>query len=209
MRTRQRDDVAGQPGRSGRSGRFWGSFSLFAEAALTGFVVAVASIPVVTAVPALAAGATHLRRHLRGQPDSVGDLVRGLAPALRSLWPVGVLVPLLLFVLRFNVLLAGTGALPGGSVVAVVSWVLLVLVAVVALRTAGAWTATVPWTRQVTDAARRTVDDPAGTALLVAALGMSAVFVWMLPPMLLLVGGLLALAALSVTARAGALPPTD
>ena len=44
-------------------------FALFGETMLAGLVVALCSLPVVTAVPAIAAGARHLRRHNEGYSD--------------------------------------------------------------------------------------------------------------------------------------------
>ena len=59
---------------------------------LTGIVVLVASIPLVTLVPALAAGARHLRRHATGVGDSIRVLVVDLGRAIRHLWLLGVVL---------------------------------------------------------------------------------------------------------------------
>ena len=175
--------------------------SLFGEVLVVGVVVLVASIPLVTTVPALAAGVLHLRRHLSGEPDSLRDLVRGLVPAVRDLWAVGIAVPVLLALLGYNVWLAGTGALPGGSVVGATSAVVGVGVVVVALRAAGTWAPGLGARVAVGAAARRAGRDLSGSVLLAASVAMTVVMVWMLVALLLVVGGLLALAVLAVEHR--------
>lgn len=177
------------------------AFGLLGETLVVGAVVAVVSIPLVTALPAVAAGIRHLRRYVRGEGDAIGGLVRDVGTAVRELWLVGVGLVAALVVLGFNVWLAGTGALPGGQVVGVVTAVLAAAVLVVALRLAAGWSAAGTVGADLRDAGRRSVADPAGSLLLVAALVAAATFVWMLLPMLLLVGGLLALAAMAVEHR--------
>ncbi|MCL3859479.1 hypothetical protein [Actinotalea sp. K2] len=182
-------------------------FALFGEVLLVGVVVLLASLPLVTAVPAVAAGVVHLRRHLLGGADSLGDLAGDLVKAVRDLWPVGVLLPGVLLLLGYNLWLAGTGVLPGGSAVATVNAVVATAVTVVALRTAGAWAPGQKVIPTVRAAARRTVRDPVGSLLLVVAMGMCGVLVWMLTPLLLVVGGLLVLAVLAVENRWALTPP--
>jgi hypothetical protein len=174
---------------------------LFGEVLLVGAVVAVLSIPLVTAVPALAAGVLHLRRHLSGAPDSLRDLVGGFGSAVRDLWLPGILLPVLLALLGLNVWLAGTGALAGGGVVTWVSVAVGVVAVVVALRTAGTWAPGRGGVPAVRAAARRSFADPTGSALLVVAVALCAVLVWMLVALLLVVGGLLAMAVLAVEHR--------
>ncbi len=184
-------------------------FALFGEILLVGVVVAVASIPLVTVVPAVAAGVLHLRRHLSGERDGLGDLVRGVGPALRDLWLPGVALPVLLGMLGYNVWVSSSGLLPGGSLVGWVSAVVGVGTVAVALRTAGTWSPGNGGLAAVGAAARRTVDDPAGSVLLVVAVGLCGVLVWMLVALLLVVGGLLALAALAVEHRWAAGSPDE
>ncbi len=174
---------------------------LFGEVLLVGAVVAVLSIPLVTAVPALAAGVLHLRRHLSGEPDGLRDLLRGFASALRDLWLPGIVLPVLLLLLGLNVWLSGTGALPGGDLVTWVSVPVGVAALVVALRTAGTWAPGRGGVAAVRAAARRAVADPTGSVLLVAAVTMVVVLVWMLVALLLVVGGLLGMAVLAVEHR--------
>jgi hypothetical protein len=175
--------------------------SLLGEVLVVGVVVLLASIPLVTAVPALAAGVLHLRRHLSGEPDSARDLVRGLGPAVRDLWALGVGLPAVLFVLGYNLWLAQSGVLPGGTLVAATSLVVAAAVIVVALRAAATWFPGRGGRDAVRAAARRAGRDLTGSALLAASVAVCAVLVWMLVALVLVVGGLLALAMLAVEHR--------
>jgi hypothetical protein len=177
-------------------------FALFGEVLLVGAVVLVLSLPIVTAVPALAVGVRHLRRFLAGEADSAGRLLRDVLPALRDLWPLGLLAPAALLLLGYNLWFAGTGLSSGGQVVGVVSAAVGAALVVVVLRAAGTW---VPgqqqWWRPLRAAARRARLDLGGSILLLAAVVMCGVLVWMLTPLLLIVGGLLVLAMLAVENR--------
>ncbi|WP_345216911.1 hypothetical protein [Georgenia halophila] len=197
MRSNENQDV--RP--AGRSLGGGARFALFGEMLLTGAVLAVVSLPVVTAVPALAGGGLHLRRHLEGLDDSTGELLRHIARALRELWPVGVAVPALLLLLGFDWWLVSTGALPGGTAVGVVVAVVTAAICVVTLRFVGGWLPGAAAGRAIREAARRCTADVAGSVLLIAAVGVAVTVVWMLRPMLLVVPGLLALAAVAVENR--------
>jgi len=163
----------------------------------------VLSLPVVTVVPVLAVAVRHLRRHLVGEPDSVGRMLRDLPVAMRDLWPLGLLTPAALLLLAYNVWFAGAGVGPGGPGIAVVSAVVAAGVVVVSLRVAGAWVPGQQPGRSARAAARCARLDLGGSALLVAAVVMCGVLVWMLTPLLVVVGGLLALAVLAVEHRLG------
>ena len=176
-------------------------FALFGEVLLVGATVLLVSVPVVTAVPALAVGVRHLRRFLAGESDSISTAVRDLVPALRDLWPLGLLVPGALGVLAFNVWFAAAAGSPGARAAGAVSATVGVAGVVVALRTAGRWIPGENWWLAVRAAAHRARRDLVGSALLVAAVAMCAVLVWMLAPLILLIGGLLVLAMLAVENR--------
>jgi len=182
-------------------------FALFGEVLLTGVIVAVLSLPVITLVPALAVGVRHLRRHLVGEADSARRLLRDLPPAVRDLWPLGLLSPVVLALLAFNVWLARAGLVPSGQVVLAVSAAVGVVVVVVPLRVAGTWEPGRRGWPTVRAAAGRARGDVAGSFLLLAAVLMSAVLVWMLIPLVLVVGGLLAFAVLAVEHRLGSPEP--
>jgi len=181
-------------------------FDLFGEVLFVGVIVLVLSLPVVTAVAAVAVGVRHLRRHLVGEADSVRRLLRDLLPALRDLWPLGLFTPVALVLLAYNVWLGGTGVLPGGQAVGAVSAVVGAGVVVVALRVAGTWVPGQHWWLSVRAAVRRAGRDLGGSLLLIAAVVMCGVLVWMLTPLFLVVGGLLVLAVLAVEHRLGQPP---
>jgi hypothetical protein len=176
-------------------------FALFGEVLLIGAVVLVLSAPVVTTVPALAVGAAHLRRFLAGEADSASRLLHDIPPALRDLWPLGLLTPAALALLVYNLWFAGRGLSSGGQVVGWVSAAVATGVVVVVLRVAATWSPGQRWWTALRAAARRARGDVSGSALLVAAVVMSVVLVWMLTPLVLIVGGLLVLAMLAVENR--------
>lgn len=176
-------------------------FALLAETMLVGVVVLIASIPLVTALPALAAGARHLRRHIDGGDDSFGALLREVRLGVARLWKAGVTFPALLGLLAFNAWFLTANPIPGGRLIATATAVLMAGVVVVALRVAATWDGEPLSTHQVKAAARRAGQDLTGSALLLAAVGTAGVLVWMLTPLAAVVGGLLAFAALSVETR--------
>lgn len=175
---------------------------LLSEVLVVGALVAVLSLPVVTAVPALAAGARRVRRGADGFAEPpVRTVVRDTGRALRDWWALALGVPLLLLLVAFDVVLARSGALPGATAVLVVVAAVAAAVVVVVLRACGTWE---PGTRPgpaLRAAARVSTADLAGSALLLSAVVASVVLVWMLAPLVIVVGGLLALATVSVERR--------
>ncbi|MFI2361954.1 hypothetical protein [Promicromonospora sp. NPDC019610] len=134
----QADGSASPPARGRRlAGEGW--FPLLGETLLTGLLVLVGSLAVVTAPAALAAGAAHLRRHLGGYDTSVRSFWRGWVAAVRGLWVLGVLVLAVAVVVVVNSGLTASGALPGASVVRWVTWAAAACAAVVLVRTTAAW----------------------------------------------------------------------
>lgn len=193
-------------------------FALLGETLLTGLLVLVGSLPVVTLPAALAAGCAHLRRHLGGYDTSVRTFARDWLAAARSLWVLGALLPLAAGAVVVNTGLTASGVLPGASVVRWVTWGAAACVAVVLVRAAAAWSDDEPapgspgtepglvsgpggvWVL-VSRGAVRARDDLSGSALVLAALVMCVVLVWMLTPLVLVTGGLLSLAAVAVETR--------
>ena len=89
------------------SARFAGALrsrglALFAEVVWVGLLVALCSLPVVTALPAAAAGAARLRRHIAGEDDALNGFVRDLGSALRRGWLAGALAAAVGFALIVN-----------------------------------------------------------------------------------------------------------
>ncbi|GIG27842.1 hypothetical protein [Cellulomonas marina] len=181
-----------------------GAFGLFGEVLVVGLGVSVLSLPVVTLLPAMAAGVAHVRRHLGDEPDAVADLGRLFLRAVRGVWAVALGVTVLLGLLWVDLRLAASGAVPGGAAVLAVSALVAVALLVVLLRAAGAWRDGERWADVLRAGARRAGDDLTGSALLVLALAMCALFTWMLAPLAVLVPGLLALAVVAVEHRRAA-----
>ncbi|MGP4115321.1 hypothetical protein ACTWP5_31045 [Streptomyces sp. 4N509B] len=207
--------------------RWTAGLSLFGEVVITGAFVLLLALPVVTALPALAAGTSHLRRHVTGESVRVRDAFGDFAVAWRELWRLALGLTGVALLLLWNLSLGQADVLPGAGGVVAVSTLLLVAWAVLLLRLAVAWrpagetadatdlpdagdTADAadavrggsPWRPELLrEAADRLWRDPAGSLLLVVACGMCVVFVWMLLPLLLLCGGLLCLATLGVSLR--------
>lgn len=180
-----------------------GTFALFSETLLTGLVVALLCLPVVTVLPAVAAGVAHLRRHVEGRADPVRSLLADFATFLRGSWLLGIATPVVLFLLVLNIDIATATGLPGRGAVRIVSVVLAAGLLVLALRTAGgrALRPEHTWTAALREAARRSVADPAGSVLVLVAVGLCAVLIWMLNVLVVIVPGLLVLAVLSVEHR--------
>ncbi|WP_201850149.1 hypothetical protein [Myceligenerans indicum] len=197
------------PPRSTRT--FADTFALLAECLLVGIYVLVASLPVVTLPAALAAGTAHLRRHLAGRGTDIGRFARDWWDAVRALWLLGVAGVVLAAVLGVNAQIAASGMLPGGAAVRGASLAAGAVAAVVVLRTAGAWPrlGDGAWGTArglVAGGMRDAGKDPAGSLLLLVALGLCGLLVWMLTPLIAVVGGLLCLAVVAVEARAGTRP---
>ncbi|WP_326952760.1 hypothetical protein [Amycolatopsis sp. NBC_01286] len=173
----------------------------FADCLLVGLLVALASMPVVTAPPAFAAGCRALdrARHGIGRPlwtTFWADFRRTARGGVAFAVACGAAVVLAAVDLEV------AASMPGAGVLRPALFVLAAVGVVVAVRTceviAGG---DAPWRRAVVAAARETVGAP-GKALLVAvAVALSAVLVWMLPVLALVVAGPLGLAAVATGAR--------
>ncbi|ONK15071.1 hypothetical protein [Streptomyces sp. MP131-18] len=186
-------------------GKRWQTgFALFGEVVITGLVVALLTVPVVTALPALAAGAAHLRRYLTGDSVRVADLLRDFTAACRTLWPAALGWTAALLLLLWNLSLAQADVIPGSAGMLAVTVLLLAAWGSLLLRAAAAWRPGRAAAPTVHAAVARAREDVAGSVLLAFACGMCLVFVWMLLPLYLVAGGLLALAAIAVEHRAAA-----
>lgn len=200
-RTRQGGRGTGGETRTGAA------LGLLGEVLLAGVLVTVGSLLVVTAVPSLAAAVAHVRRQVSGNEIAVGRFAREWWAAVRSLWPLGLAAVAVAVLLTFDLRLAASGALPGGQVVAAVVAVAAAVAVVVLLRAAGAWSDEdgaplgVGARQALVTGAERARDDLVGSVLLLVGVGLCTTFVWMLLPLVLLVGGLLALAVAGVEVR--------
>jgi hypothetical protein len=176
-------------------------FALFGEVLLVGVWVLLLALPVLTLLPAVAAGVRHLRRFVEGTDRGFAGFREDVVAACRGVWLVSGGSVVVLAVIALDLWAVSTGALPGGALVGVVGLAVGVALLVVLLRAAGLWVPGRAWWPVVQDGAREASTDVVGTALLVAALGVCGLLVWMLPPFLVVVGGLLSFAVVSVEVR--------
>lgn len=179
-------------------------FALFAEMLLVGVIVSALALPVVTALPALAAGIGHLDRHAGLRSDRLGQLLTEFRGHLRGVWAYAIGLPLVAVLLVFNVLTASTASVPG----LVVRWVSIALgasVAVVIMRAAARKAAApLSWREAMRLGRGDARRDLAGSVLLVVAAVLCVVVVWMLVPLIVLVPGMVTLAIVGIGYRRGA-----
>ena len=174
---------------------------LFAECLTAGVLVVLAALPVVTLLPALAAGCAHVKAHVDGEStalraflDRVRDASRcGLGPSIAVVAGFGALAADVAVLRRVD--------LPGGGVVGAVCVAAAVGLAVVVLRAAADWSPTERWSTLLRSAARRGTSDVVGSLLLVMALGVLAVITWQLPPLVVPMLGCVLMAAVAVERR--------
>ncbi|MER5948108.1 hypothetical protein ABT127_18840 [Streptomyces sp. NPDC001904] len=190
------------PVRRGREpGEVFGAgFTMFADMLLIGLLTTLACLPVVTAPAAFAAASGTLRRAAEtGTPADLGAFVRRLraGTTLRTL-AAGLLLPIAAVVLLVDAALLRSD-LPGAAALAPALVLLALGGAVVALRCTA-----LPEDRRLSPRAglSRTLDDPRGSALLLAAVILAGLLMWSTPLLLPLLPGPLAFAATVVDLRA-------
>ncbi|MCO5952604.1 hypothetical protein [Microbacterium yannicii] len=176
--------------------------ALFSETIVVSLAVAVLAIPAVTALPALAAGAAHFRRHVEGEADSLVELGRDFLRALRRGWLWGLVAAAGFAAISVTLTSPMISAMPGGEVFRWASGLLGAGGAVVLLRATAGWMPSSSWSALIRDAAGDSARDLTGSALLLLALALTGVVVWMFAPLVVLVPGMLVLAARAVVARA-------
>lgn len=170
----------------------------FSDCLQLGLVVCVASIPVVTAGPAFAAGCLLVSRWRDGEsPPMIPAFRDEFVRRLRGGIPFSAGVVALILLLSVDIALVRAG-LPGGRIFSVAFPVLLVALLVVALRTCSVVAVHDRWIPALRAAVRLSLDFR-GSALLAGAIVTAGVLVWMQPLMLLLVAGPMTLAAVGTT----------
>ena len=105
-----------------------GSFALFGEVLLTGLLVTIAGIAIITLPAALAAGIRHLRRYVNAEASHARLFWQDFVKALPGGLVVGLAALVLGGLLALDIDLANSGFLPGGAAIAVVGWAGLVVV---------------------------------------------------------------------------------
>ncbi|MFJ4015637.1 hypothetical protein [Microbacterium sp. NPDC090014] len=176
-------------------------FGLFGEVLTVGLLMTIIALGVVTLPIALAAGIRHLRRFVAAEDSRTAlfwdDVRTGILPSLR----VGVPAALIAAVLTVDVVLAGSGALPGGEIIAVIGWAGLLALAVAVLLAAGAWSPATGWTAAVRAVPGMITADAAGAAYIAAAAVFTGVVTWALAPLFIAGIGCAALAVVAVPGR--------
>ncbi|MET7498187.1 hypothetical protein [Streptomyces sp900116325] len=189
--------AAGRPQRPEKFVRF----ALFAESLLTGVWITVAALPLITLLPAFAAGCAHLRRQPAGERGGLREFAADLRDAARTGWRVSLLWWAALALLAFDWQVARSGLLPGGRLLDAVSVPGLTALAVWGLRTSAAWRPGADWSPTVRAAGRRSLTDPAGSLLLVGGFVALALTAWQVPPLAAPAFGCLAAAAVAADRR--------
>ncbi|PSL52786.1 hypothetical protein B0I31_11173 [Saccharothrix carnea] len=180
--------------------RFAAGFALFGECLTAGLLVLLAALPVVTLVPALAAGCAHIKAHVDGETTSVRAFFERVRVALPGGWAVSLGVVVGFAVLVVDVVFLRT-RVAGGGFVAVVCGVAAVGVAVVVLRVAALWAPGTRWPSVLRDASRRSAADFTGSLLLVMSLAVLLIVTWQLPPLVVPMLGCVLMAAVAVDRR--------
>ncbi|MCE6996068.1 hypothetical protein LZG04_14825 [Saccharothrix sp. S26] len=175
-------------------------FALFGECLLAGLLVLLVALPVVTLVPALAAGCAHIKAHVDGETTSVRSFFGRVRAALSGGWAVSLGVVAGFAVLVVDVVFLRT-RVAGGGLVAVVCAVAAVGLAVVVLRAAALWSPSGRWPSVLREGARRAAGDFAGSLLLVMSLAVLLVVTWQHPPLLVPMTGCVLMAAVAVDRR--------
>lgn len=174
--------------------------ALPAEVLFIGVLVCAACLPVVTSLAAAGAGSVLLRELVEDdRTPSVRRFLRLLGPSLRQ--PEALLAPPAMAAVAGLDTLALLAGLPGGRIVGPVLAAALTGVLVAGLRAAARWHPGVPWRTAVAGAADVALRDWTGSLLLVGALVVTGVVALHAPAFVVVLPGLLVMAAVAVDRR--------
>lgn len=176
-------------------------FALFGEVLWVGLLCCVAGVGIITIPAAFAAGSAHLHRFLRAEDSSVRLFIADFKIGLRRGWLVGLALTGVLGVLLLDIVVASWRALPGWQGV-LTAGILLLLGTLVALAgTTARWPASRSWGLAVRAWLQDVRRDPAGVLWLLAAVVLTAIVTWQLPPLIVPGIGCLVFAALATSVR--------
>ena len=178
-----------------------GKFALLGEVLWVGVLMAVASIPVVTWPAAFAAGASHLRRYIRGESSTVGQFVDDLRVAAPGGIAVGSVSALLGGLVALDLAIVSDGALPGATPIAVVLALAAAAALVLALTAAGSWRPGSRWVALIPGAPRLLARDPFVAVMTAVALVLAGVIVWQYLLLLVPALGMLTFAVVAIHER--------
>ncbi|WP_377267112.1 hypothetical protein [Peterkaempfera sp. SMS 1(5)a] len=175
-------------------------FTLVAEVLLIGVLVCVAALPVVTSLAAAGAGSVLLRELVETErTPTVRRFLTLLAASLRQ--PLVVLAPLLAAAVAGLDALALAAGLPGGAVLGPAVAAALALVLLLAVRGSARWRPGSAWRPVLAGTAPVVLRDWRGSLLLAGALVVLAVVALQVPAFLVVLPGLLVMAAVAVERR--------
>jgi hypothetical protein len=194
--------VAGAEHRTNRTGRF----ALFGEVLLTGVVVAVLAVPVLTLPAALVAGIRHLRRFTNEESSALAAAWRDARDALWGGIGVAVVAVMGAAAGLLAIGLAGADRTVVGAIMSVVGYLGLGVVGTAVLAAAGAWTREHGWLGALRSLRDRLDADPAGAVYLFVAVGLAGVLTWQFLLLLVPCLGLVCFAVVAVQSRS---PVTD
>ena len=176
-------------------------FALFGEVLWVGLLCCVAGLGLVTLPAALAAGSAHLHRFLRAEDSSLRRFTTDFTSALRTGWLVGLGVAVAAALILLDIVVAGSGLLPGGQFVLAAGVVLLIGLLACLAGTTARWQLTRSWREAARLWLRDAQQDPSGVLWLVVAVVLTAMVAWQLPPLIVPGIGCLVFAALATSVR--------
>ncbi|MFC8513486.1 hypothetical protein [Streptomyces sp. NPDC057257] len=177
--------------------------TLFADTLSVGLATTVACLPLVTAPAALSTACAVLRGAGEDRPATAGQYFTLLRHRIRTGDLAAGLVALVgALLLAADLALARVG-LPGAPAFATLAAAIGASAGVVALRACARPESLTDWPAALREAARATVRDPGGSALVLLAVATAALCAWMLVPLAFLAPGPLALALTAVDVRQG------
>lgn len=173
-------------------------FALLGEVLMTGLLVFVA---ILVLPAALAAGVRHLRRFVRAEASPYGAFWRDVRDGLLGGLAVGAIAVVVSLVLVADIVVARSGALPGGAAIEIVGWVGLAAVGVALLAAASLWTPESGWRSALRATPSMLGGDIPGALYLVATVVFVGVVTWALAPLIIPALGCAALAAVAIPER--------
>jgi hypothetical protein len=174
-------------------------FALLGEVLLVGVVVLALSIPLVTLPAAVAAGAAHLRRFIAAEGSSMRLLLADFRAALRGGIGIGAAALVVAGVLTLDILVAPS--VPGGGVVAVAGWVLLIALGTVVALAAASFSPDAGWIAAVRRLPALVAADLGGAVYTAVAVTFTGFITTVLVPLLLPALGCLILALVAIPER--------
>ncbi|MHC3467980.1 hypothetical protein ACYF6T_04625 [Streptomyces sp. 7R007] len=188
--------------RTREAGELFGPrMTLFADVLSIGLATAAACLPLVTAPAALSTACAVLRGAGEDRPATAGRYGALLRRRMRTGdLTAGAVALAGTLLLAADLALAGAG-LPGGPLFAAPAAAIGATALVVALRACARPESLTDWPAAVRQAARDTVRDAGGSALVLLAVATAALCAWMLVPLAFLAPGPLALALTAVDVR--------